>query len=1079
MSKGYAFKTSNGISISKNKYSLFEYKNLSIKLSDKYTFSNLNIKWYKKTGFGFFSGNVDINNTPTKMTIKLYLANTKILVQETESYAHNGYFEFNNIADDEVYDMYAVDPNTNYDTKVKENITCMKNKFKQVVFNVVGISKAPPNSNQHIRFTLNAINTDNKPTYDIINAPSWLDYDTNTGLCKGKPPTYITSLILTIIVNDGDKKYEFIKNISFENTRFDVNYNNTIKDINSSFIETPLNEYVPAYESFPKGGTALKLNSNSIQYSTKDIKFNDILNGSLSIEITHKLNTIPSENKGLLLSSSKIFNNYFQIGYENGFYYMLVSSINGIVKTTFTNTPIVLNQWGVLSIFRNVNTFNVHYNGVRLMTFSNSESITFGDNLYVGNNPNITTHKSDLTIKKIKLHKNIYEQDDTYVTEYSFVNEEIAFPKTSFLYIPVEKRPATYTTDWKPSNANLAFKNNGGFYVDAYDTANIQQYISLPSNTDVIDLGTSNWTLYTDILLYGKAITTTYSSYVLSLFSTFVSGNTNNLAMYLNDSGNYYRTISPSLVIGGVSLSNYNTASTYNKIYYLKRHFMKVVRKGAFLYFYIDGQLSNKINIGTSKAFNFLGKNFPIRLGNNSHWTTSYYQYTQSSTLGFILQKNKNDIEEYNIYDVNVSKYNNIKMVSGNVIYDDYYVDKIVINGDVTTNDHFLNKLATHNVVITDNYNLNDVFTIRLTGTTFYNVNDDNLLSLTNTNGDIFNVKLTNDGINFNIVTNEINFSINNNVPITANSTYDIVICSDGYNLYYYIDGVLINTLDISLYNIIFNSCIIGDINLNSDSKSTVAYFQYSNDVYFNERFDILHNIEYLNKTTYKFLMQNYYYNQTSVKNLYTNYALNKTSYSHWIPEIRQSNCSNLGDWTFEMYVTFTSDFNTSNQWFYESYADGDGSYSNFLIYMPTSRKIAVSFTSMPNITSTQKVAYSYTTPESFMNGDSVHLAVCRTGDYVKIFINGELRHTKYVHGLMSFWESNRESNDGRKPPAFGYNNDAHWVRGTYNYVRILNGIALYEDNFDIDKVTKSIPSESLTVFPSTTCLPLRYKMTK
>lgn len=1079
----------NAISLKRNKgYSLNSVgnaqkigtiKGAKLKLTDKLNFSNLLLRFYKNTGFGHFSGNIDINGTPTSMKVKLYFAGTKNLVKETESLAYNGYFEFTHIPDDAIYDMYVVDPTTKYDTKVKENIKCEPNKYKKIEFDIVGISKAPPHESREIRFTLIAHNTVKKPKYILKNKPAWLSVDENTGACSGKTSEYIRSLGITCIVKDGDKEYEFIRTVLFDDTKLEVDFNNTIDDIHGAFDVSLLSENNPNFVDFPQGGKAIHIGDDCLVYKPKSENFYQIYNGRLSIELVFKINSLPTTN-GLILSTDAWNKTFFQIGYENGFYYVDLCDEYNSAKRKHSLIPVEVDKWCVFSLFRNTaSEFTIMYNGIKLDTVSQSTNLMFGENFYIGNNPNKNTYNSDLTFKKITLIKNYDMYSNTYVTEYPFIDTSLLLKRYDLIYLPPEQRDSSY----KPATMTAKpFQNNGSFFCNSYDST-AQQYVDLPNTTDVINIGSSNWTIQFDVLLYGAFILNTYSSYDMYMFSTYLnSSRWSYLGFYLT-TGNYYRKLQPIIHLGqGSYTTNFDSSTNTSKIDILQRHFIKVVRDKNTIYMFNNGKLINKVSIAHNKEFEFLGKNNPLRMGVNSYWTSSYYQYSQYSTSGVIFEPNVADTNEYDIFEKDVSKYYDIKMVSGNIIKDPYYDNKMTVNGNITTNNYFLHNTNTHNIKLDDEFDFNNVLTIRLTGQTVSNSQVQNLLSLKNSSGEYIQVTANASGINFEINTTSLVNTINTNIVKAQNEVYDIVLTSNGSTLTVQIDGEILTTYDITLADFKFNQCYLGtnkDGVIDNEASSTITYFQLSRDIYFVDTLSVLHDVEYLNKTTYKFLIQNYTYNSTTAKNLYTGTALSKKSYSHWIQDMSYSTCKPIGDWTVEMYVTFTSNYTSGNQWFYESYGDGDGSYSNFLIFMPVNRTLNVTFTTHADQVSANRISYSYTTPETFANGESVHLAVCRTGDFIKIFINGILRHTRLVKGFIPFFDCDNEAHRSNRRSALGYNSDAHWVRGTYQYFRILNGIALYENNFDVSRVTASIPSEALTQFPSTTALPLRFKMKK
>lgn len=1050
-------------------------------------FYNLQIKYTKTTGYGFFSGNVDINDTPASMKIKLYLAGTKILVQETESFAHNGYFEFNNIADDAVYDMYAIPQNGLYETKVKENITCLANYKRNVDFNIVGVSKAPPHNSRVIRFTMIALNTVNKPTYEIKNPPSWLSVDNKTGLCSGAPNRYIQSLVVNCIVYDGDKTYEFTRTVDFEDTRFIVNYNNVVKDTyDTATIVKDID--TKNFIDFPKGGKALYLRDDYIHYEMIDQSFSDIKSGSYTLEITCNVKSL--KQHGIIFSSDIIGKSRFVVGHKLDKLYFNINGSEIFSNNIFTQVSIEANTWFVLTICKSNSTYYGFYNGVLIHQWTNDQYNIISNNLYVGDNKKVADTETDIAIRKIKFIKNLSEHDDTYETEYSFVDEAIAFPRYLLKHIESTTKPnnyidAVYTGSTVGTENARLFKNNSAYFCNAY-YGNVtvpvadRHFITLPTYNETIDLGTTNWTIYTDVMLTKDAVSH-YSTNNMWLINNLTSQS--QFSMYLS-SGLYTsstsRKIQPIFNIGGTGINFGYDNKTTRKFSYLKRYYICISRKKNYLYLFLDGQLVNKISIASTKTFSFIGKGNLIGIGHNSSYSNTGFYYAPSSTQGVILRKNLSVTESFDIYESLVAKYNSIRFGYGTIVYEEYYNDKIDIVGTISNNNRYCVNLSTTKIDISDNYDMNEVITLRLSGTTISTEIKQNLFTLKNTqSGEYYTFYADINGIGFKASTSAINAVINTNIKKGDNAPFDIVLSSDGSIIRIQVDGVNIAYYDISSNPTLFDKCYIGTDEtglIKSNSSSAAALFQHSNDIYFTDDLIGLDKNEYIKEVDFKLLYQNVpNYNVTSITNLYTNAVTTKSTYSHKITEIR-NNVKPFGDWTIEMCISPTTIYSGNNQYIYSSYYDQGTAYSNIIIWLDTFNRLCIQYCSLPSRTNLNGTIYNYKSSQQFKTvGEKIHIAVIRTGDYVKVFLNGEMVTSTEIPDFTPFFDYGAQN----YYPSIYYNSTSQYARVSFQYFRILNGIALYQESFDPTNALNNVPSEGITSFPTTTSLPSRYKMTK
>lgn len=1069
-----------------------EQKDIQVNINDLdvSNFYNLHIKYNKTTGYGFFSGNVDINSTPASMIIKLYLAGTKVLVQETESFAHNGYFEFSGIADDAVYDMYAIPKDGMYETKVKENITCLANYKRNITFNIVGVSKAPPINSRGVRFTMIALNTVNIPRYEIKNPPSWLSVDGKTGLCSGNPNRYIQSLVINCVVYDGDKSYEFTRTVNFDDTRFVVDYNNIVKDsYNTATIEKDIE--IKTFVDFPKGGKALYLGNDYIQYKMLDDSFANFQTGSYTLEITCKIKTL--KDHGIILSSDIVGKSRFIVGYKLDKLYFNINGENLAINNIFTNATLEADKWFVITISKKDSIYYGFYNGVLVNQWNSTESNLLSSNLYVGDNKQITGTETDIAIKKIKFIKNISEYDDTYETEYSFVDESIAFPRYLFKHIESTVKPngyidAVYNGSTVGQENSRIFKNNGAYFCNAHYgatsvTAVNRHYVTLPSYNEAFDLGATSWTIHLDIMLTKDAVT--YSSADdMVLIGNLTSYS--QLAVYLTGGIYGYNTstrrLQPQFYIGGVAVNFGYDNKVSRKFSFLTRHYLCISRKKNYIYLFLDGTLVNKIVISATKTFKMLGTGNLIGLGHNSTYSNDGRHFTATSTQGIILRKNLSITESFDIYDTLVAKYNSIRFGYGAIAPDEYFNDKIVIDGIISNNNRYCVNLSTSKVVINDAYNMNDVMTIRLSGTTISSDIKQNLLTLKNTqSGEYYTFYTDINGINFKASTSAITGVSNTSIQKSENEPFDVVLSSDGNIIRIQVDGVNFATYDISSHPTLFDVCYIGTDEtglIQSNSSSAVALFQYSDGVYFTDDLIDLDKNEYLKEVDFKLLYQNisgYSVASSVVKNLYTNVTSTKATYSHRLSEIR-NNVKPFGDWTMEMCVSPSSVYSSSNQILYSSYYERDSSYCNILIWFDTMNKLCIQYSSLPARTNANGTIYNYVSDEQYKTvGEKLHIAICRTGTYVKIFVNGIMVRSTEIPDFTPFFDYSPHN----YYPTIYYDNASYYARFSFQYFRILNGIALYQDSFDPTNALNNIPSEGITSFPTTTSLPSRFKMTK
>ena len=1074
---GFAHKLNNGYS-SVIKYGSHFNGVGQTNITNDIIFHNLTLKYYNHYGYGYFSGNVDIKGQPAKMKIKLYLAGTKILVQETESLIHNGYFEFSNIADNELYDMYAISDDDRYETKVKEGITCLKNHKREISFSIVGVSKAPPINTRAVRFTLLARNTINKPVYEIKDAPEWLTYDENTGLCTGYPNEYLKSIVLNCTVYDGDKSYEFIRTVIFQDTRFIVEYSkNSINVLNDLYNSTTI-QYEPVtkvFENFPKGGQALVLGDDYIHYKMNDEDFKNITTGSYTIEITCKVNELTGN--GVLLSSDATKgNNRFCVGYNNTTLYFNINGKIALTKCSFTQSNIINNEWFVITIVKDNSKYYGFYNGVLIHQWDNTEHTVLTDNFYVGNNKFDNTAYSNITVRKVRFTKNIAEFDDTYSTEYSFVDEKVAFPKIVFTHIDNNIKPddyveASYVVPTK------SFMNNGVYWTNAYggnsgiSTAN-QPHVKLPTYNSGFDLGTSSWSLYFDILI-GWDTWNYYSDQNMYLLST--TSNKHNVSFYI-ENGFYNITFKTPIGIGGDAWNiGYNNKIS-RKPYLLKRHFFKVVRKKNYLYFFIDGLLSNKISISSSKTYNILGGNSRPILGHNSTVGNYGYNFAGGSTSGLILRKNIADIENYDIYEKTVSKYYNIYFAFNHNKIDSYYDDKLTINGVIENNDRFIRNLSKQNFVINDVYDLQNIMTMRLTGLTYSTDIRQNLLTLHNpTTNEHISIYTDIQGLCIDVSTNIMTTIINDLSPKVENKEFDIMISSNGKEVCFFLDGIVLlryELTDVSL----FTKCIIGsDINeqIKITSSSSVALFQYTTDTFFNEDMTPMLKNEYMKDVDFKYLIKNARYNDAVITNLYNNNTSTKKSYSHIITEMQPSKIRPFGDWTLDTVVTLTSNYSDAPQWVYGSSDGGNSSTQHLSIRFTNTRQLQIVYGGVIDRINSNGIMYTYTSSEIYKSGDTIHIAIVRCGHSFMIWVDGKRVTNAIIYNIIPFNFMTRVNNT----PMIGYNTVESYFRGVINWFRILNGISLYNSpTIDHEYIKNNIPSENISTYPTTTSLPLRFK---
>lgn len=1042
-------------------------------------FYNLSLKINQTTGYGYFSGNVDENGTPVSVKIKLYIEGTKTLVQETDSFAHNGFFEFRGLVDDSIYDMYAVYPNNKYETKVKENITCLKDYDRVINFNIVGVSKAPTQNTRNIRFTMIALNTkSNKPTYEITNKPSWLDVNENTGLCYGSPNSYLKSLVIQCKVYDGADTYEFIRTVKFDDTRLSIEFNNNVNDLYKSFnLIKDIDNKV--YESFPKGGTALYLGNDYLQYNAVDSSFKDITSGSYTLEITAKVKTLSAN--GVIFSSGKVYKNRFCIGYNNDKIYFNINGENVVTVNNYTLASINADQWFVVTIVKSNSTYYGFFNGVLVHQWSNSSWNYLTNEFYVGNNLYDNTISNDLSVRKIRFIKNLDEFDDTYETEYSFVDESVAFPYTKLVEYNYNK-PSKISDAVFNGDEAKRFKNNGAFFADSY--LNYVSYtdansvnVTLPNTSDVVDLSTSNWTLYFDVLLCDKSYSQ-YSSYNNMIMSNNISGQwSSGFAFYL-DNGTYYAKLLPKLVLNGSTYDLGNDNNIKRKLSLLQRTYFKVVRKKNYLYIFINGELSSKVSIGNTKTYKFIGSGLKTVLGANRFWTADSRYFTYASTQGLILQKNIANIDNYDIFEKTVSLYRDIRFGYKSKSVDEYFNDKITFIGTQSTTDRNTSSMATQLIKIDDVYNMNDILTLRITGTTFSTTVKQKLLTLLNDNGDYLKLYCDETGLGVDIKTTTIINTVNSNIIKNLNDVYDIMISSDGYYIKIFVDGIVLASYEIGEASILFDKCLIGnDIEeIQNDSLSSVALIEYSDDVSFKEDLTLLLKHEYQKECDFKLMYQNFAWNTTAINmpNLYTGVVPVKNSYSHNINELSKNTVVPTGDWTMEFCFTFTSTYRSANQWIYTAYRNNDSSYSHLYVMFDVYGRLTVGYTPIALRTNTNGRTTNYRSSPIYGNkDDKMHIALVRSGQYFKIFVNGEMVQSEIIQDFLPF---NFYADQSNIVPSINYDSSNNYMRADIHYFRVLNGVAIYQDSFDASEQLNNIPSEALNTFPTTTSLPTRYK---
>lgn len=1074
------------IDVNRKKYSgnTFDFLDSNEAIGDtiidenKVHFYNLSLKINQTTGYGYFSGNVDENGTPVSVKIKLYIAGTKTLVQETDSFAHNGFFEFKGLADNSIYDMYAVYPNNKYETKVKENITCLKDYDRVINFNIVGVSKAPTQNSRNIRFTMIALNTKSKkPIYEIVNKPSWLDVNEKTGLCFGSSNTYIKSLVIQCKVYDGNDVYEFIRTVEFDDTRLSIEFNNNVNDLYKSFnLIKDIDNKV--YEQFPKGGNALNLGNDYLQYNAKDTSFKDITSGSYTLEITAKVKTLSSN--GVIFSSGKVYKNRFCVGYKNDKIYFNINDENVFTTNNFTLASIVANQWFVVTIVKDGSIYYGFFNGVLVHQWSNTSWNYITNDFYVGNNLYDNTISNDLSVRKIRFIKNLAEFDDTYETEYSFVDVSVAFPYTKLVEYNYNK-PVKISDVILNGDVNKRFKNNGAYFADsylnyiAYTDANSVN-ITLPNTSDVVDLSTSNWTLYFDVLLCDTSYLQ-YSSYNTMILSNNISGQwSSGIAFYL-DSGTYYSRLLPKLVLNGTTYDLGNDNNIKRKLSLLQRTYFKVVRKKNYLYIFINGELSSKVSIGATKTYKFIGSGLKTVLGANRFYSTNSREYTYASTQGLILQKNIANIDNYDIFEKTVSKYHDIKFGYQSKYVDEYFTDKVTFIGTQSTTDRNISSMSTQLIKINDIYNMNDSLTLRLTGITFSTTVKQKLLTLLNSNGDYLKLYCDANGIGVDIKTTTIVNITNSNIIKKLNDVYDVMISSDGYYIRIFVDGVLLISYEIGESSILFDKCLIGnDIEeIQNDSLSSVALIEFSNDISFKDDLTLLLKHEYQKECDFKLMYHNFKYNTTAVNmpNLYTGVVPTKNTYNHNINELSKTVVVPTGDWTMEFCFTFTSTYRSSNQWIYTSYRSSDA-YSHLYVYFDVYGRLNVGYTAIALRTNSNGKMNTYRSSTLYGNKDEkLHIALVRSGEHFKVFVNGEMVMDNIIPDFLPF---NYYADTANIVPSLNYDSEPHYMRADIHYFRVLNGIALYQDTFDASEQLNNYPSEALNTFPTTTRLPTRYK---
>lgn len=1046
---------------------------------NKVHFYNLTLKINQTTGYGYFSGNVDENGAPVSVKIKLYIAGTKNLVQETDSFAHNGFFEFKGLADDAVYDMYAVYPNNKYETKVKENITCLKDYDRVINFNIVGVSKAPTQNSRNIRFTMIALNTKSKkPTYEIVNKPSWLDVDENTGLCVGSPKSYLKSLVVQCKVYDGNDEYEFIRTIQFEDTRLSIEYNNNVNDQYKSFaLLKDIDD--KTYEPFPKGGSALYLGNDYLHYKANDETFKDITSGSYTLEITAKVKTLSAN--GVIFSSGQVYKNRFCVGYINDKLYFIINGENVFTTYNYTLASIVTDQWFVVTIVKDGSIYYGFLNGVLVHQWSNTSWNYITNDFYVGNNLFDDTISNDLSVRKVRFIKNLAEFDDTYETEYSFVDESVAFPYTKLVEYDYNK-PEKISDAILNGDETKRFKNNGAYFADSYistgtsynDANSIN--ITLPNTSDIVDLSTSNWTLYFDILLCDKSYIQ-YSSYDNMILSNNISGQwSSGFAFYLDDGTTYSRLL-PKLVLNGSTYDLGNDNNIKRKLSLLHRTYFKVVRKRNYLYIFINGELSSKVSIGYTKTYKFIGSGLKTVLGANRFYTANSRYYTYASTQGLILQKNIANIDNYDIFEKTVSKYHDIKFGCQSKYIDEYFTDKVTFIGVQSTTDRNISSMSTQLIKINDVYNMNDTLTLRVTGITFSTTVKQKLLTLLNSNGDYLKIYCDSNGIGVDIKTTTIINITNTNIIKNLNDVFDIMVSSDGYYIRIFVDGVLLSSYEIGDASIMFDTCLVGsDIEeVQTDSLSSVALIEYSNDISFKDDLTLLLKHEYQKECDFKLMYHNFVYNSpaANMPNLYTGVVPSKNTYSHDINELGKSVVVPTGDWTMEFCFTFTSTYRSANQWLYTAYRNNDTN-SHMYLYFDVYGRLNVGYTPISQRTNTNGRISTYRSSPIYGNkDDKMHIAIVRSGEHFKIFINGEMVKDDIIPDFLPF---NYYADTTNIVPSLNYNSSNHYMRADIHYFRVLNGIALYQDSFDASEQLNNYPSEALNTFPTTTRLPLRYK---